>query len=118
MCLATEVLSYDGPMLGFSLRSETRGASVHLNPGVLSQPCRGDMDTGDDSLEVLPIDVLCQIVKHLELHDKLRLQLVCRKLNALLISPPQGESLWGEFHLPATFKCSRFQNDTEPVLRR
>ena len=66
----------------------------------------------------LPEDMLCQIVKHLDSQDKVRLQLECRKLNALLISPPQGESLWGEFHLPTKVRCSEDKDDTYPVVRR
>lgn len=74
------------------------------------------MDTGVENLAALPIDVLCQVVKYLEIHDKLRLQLVCTKFYALLISPPPGEGLWGECHLPTDVSCAG--DYTDPVVRR
>ena len=51
------------------------------------------------SFDCLPEDVLLQIIRPLELMDKIRLQLVSAKLYALLLSPPPGEGLWGEFDL-------------------
>ncbi len=55
------------------------------------------------NLACLPVDVLCQITKQLEFDDKLQLQLVSRKLHALLLRPPPGEGLWGDCDLSAVF---------------
>ena len=52
---------------------------------------------------MLPNDVLCRIIEKLTLHDKIRLQLVSRKLHDLLMRPPSGEGLWGECDLSAEF---------------
>ena len=55
------------------------------------------------SLETLPEDVLCQIIRKLDLYDKIRLQLVSRKLHALLAKPPPGDGLWGSCNLSVHF---------------
>ena len=71
------------------------------------------------SLENLPEDVLCQIIKRLGLYDKIRLQLVSRKLHALLLSPPPGEGLWGECDLSVHFeKFIKKCGYVKPEVRR
>ncbi len=62
---------------------------------------RAEKGVGLFALECLPEDVLCQIIKHLSWHDKCQLQLVSRKLYAVMLNPPEGEGLWGECDLSA-----------------
>ena len=45
----------------------------------------------------LPDDVLSHVLQHLYFQEKCTLQLVCRRLNALLSSPHPG--LWGQLNL-------------------
>ena len=51
------------------------------------------------SLDCLPEEVLLQIIRSLDLKDRIRLQLVCTELCALLLSRPPGEGLWGNVDL-------------------
>lgn len=46
---------------------------------------------------MLPDEVLCLILRHVDFQGKCNMQLVCRKFSALLSSPPLG--LWGEVDL-------------------
>ena len=55
------------------------------------------------SLEDLPDHLLCQTIGRLDLYDKIRLQLVSRKLHALLTKPPPGDGLWGSCNLSVHF---------------
>ena len=48
-------------------------------------------------ITTLPDDPLSLILQHLDFQEKCRMQLVCRKFNALLSSPPPG--LWGSVNL-------------------
>ena len=71
------------------------------------------------NLECLPVGVLCQITKQLEFDDKLRLQLVSRKLHDLLLRPLPGEDLWGECDLTAVFgKRLGKRGYIDPMVRR
>ncbi len=63
---------------------------------------------GPVTLHSLPQDVLCNIIKQLGLHEKAWLQLVSKKLYALLLSFPPEEGVWGECHL------SDFSNSVNP----
>ena len=56
------------------------------------------------SLEALSDDLLCQIIRQLDLYDKIRLQLVSRRLHGRLLRPLPGEGLWGRCNLSRTFK--------------
>ena len=63
--------------------------------------------------------MLCQIVKQLDLDDKLQLELVSRKLHALLLRPPSGEDLWGECNFSVVFaECLGKRGYIDPMLRR
>ena len=81
-------------------------------------PCRARRKTGPDALQALPEEVLCQIISRLEFRDKLRLQLVCKKVHGLLIRPPPGEGLWGECNLSAEIRCIEEQGFIDPIVRR
>ena len=80
-------------------------------------PCKERNQLGPDNLQALPEELLCQIVKHLDFHTKLRLQLVCKRLYALLDCPPSGQGLWGECDLSADFGCVD-QGFVDPGVRR
>lgn len=71
-----------------------------------------------DTFQALPEEVLCQIIKHLNVHNKLRLQLVCKRVYAMLSISPPGQGLWGECHLSAEFDCIEEQGFIDPVGRR
>ncbi len=58
---------------------------------------------GFASLDKLSEDLLYRIVHLLGLHDKIRLQLVSKKLCAVLMRAPPGEGLWGFCDLTETF---------------
>ena len=52
---------------------------------------------GASMITSLPDDVLGLVLQHADFQGKRGLQLVCRKFNTLLSSPPPG--LWGELNL-------------------
>ena len=80
--------------------------------------CKERNQLGPDNLQALPEEIVCQIVKHLEFRTKLRLQLVCKRLYALLSCPPSGQGLWGECHLSADLSIVGEQGFMDPLMRR
>ncbi len=80
--------------------------------------CKGKTKLGADVFLALPDELLCQIMKHLDFWDKIQLQLVCRKLNALLMSPPPGEGVWGECDLSTDFNGAEEEEPNHPMMRR
>ena len=83
------------------------------------QQSREKKETRRISLEALPEDLLCQVIRRLNLYDKIRLQLVSKKLHALLLSPPPGEGLWGNCNLSLQFeKFVRARRFNEPEVSR
>ena len=80
--------------------------------------CKGKNNLGADVLLALPDEILCQMIKHLDFQDKIQLQFVCRKLNALLMSPPPGEGLWGKCDLSTDFNGAEEDESNDSIMRR
>ncbi len=79
---------------------------------------KGKRKMGADNLLALPEETLCQIVRQTDFQDKIQLQRVSRKLNALLMSPPPGEGLWGECDLTTDFNGAEEEISNAPEMRR
>ena len=48
-------------------------------------------------ITTLPDDVLCLVLQHIDFQGKCHMQLVCKRFNTVLSSPPPG--LWGKLDL-------------------